>query len=111
MKLILGLLLTFTTAQAGDKICVKNELNSGMNVCEAFPKDFTYLVNVDPDAMFETCTRKRSASFCEMSPADFVWVTSKAKERVCVQRFDTAIVDLCPDNPKSFSYVWVDGAE
>src|SRR5688572_18244796 len=113
MKLIL-ILVALALGQAtvaGEKACVRNYLTGGLNTCESFPKDYTYLVNVDPDATFETCTRKRPASFCEMAPASFLWVVSKGKEKVCVQRFDTEISDLCRNHPQNYSYIWVEGAE
>lgn len=111
-KLIGTLCFLFLSGQAVASttgvICVRNYLNAGTNTCEMFPREFAYLVNVDPDAMFETCARKRPASFCEMSE-DFVWVISKQKEKVCTQRFDTDVADLCQTNPKNYAYVYVGG--
>lgn len=97
------------TSDAAEKTCVKNELSTGTNLCEAFPKQYTYLVNVDPDSLFETCVRTRTATFCESSPKDFLWVISKAKEKVCVQTYENGFSDFCTTQPKNYSWVLVEG--
>ena len=111
MKTLIGLLvwLSVSPLLATEVICVRNYLTGGTNTCESFPKEFAYMVNEDPEAMFETCTRKRQPSYCELSPVDFLWVISKTKEKVCTQRFDTSIINLCEQDKKNYAYIRVGG--
>ena len=91
----------------GSQVCVRNYIAS-YNVCEHYPKDYTYLVSVDPELTTEICARLRPASFCGMHK-DFVEVVSRSKQKVCVENFDTDIINLCETNPKQFVYIWKDG--
>ena len=103
------IITTIAFANTSEKVCVKNELSSGTNLCESFPKFFTYAMNADPDALFETCVRVRTASFCENAPKEFIWVTSKSKEKVCVQHYAETASEFCTTNPKSYSWILIDG--
>lgn len=105
---ILALFFGLSPLFADEVICVRNWLTTGMNTCESFPKDYTYLVNIDPDAMFETCARIRPDSFCEMT-TDFAWVFSKAKKKVCTDRYDNAVANMCNQDPKNYVWVRVNG--
>lgn len=111
MKFALLLLLTLaSTAQAQDDVaCVRNYLTGGLNTCENGTKDWTYLYNADPQAKFETCTRRQPDHNCELAQ-DFIWVIAKpSREKVCVLRFDNQIADLCQNFPDKYSYIYING--
>lgn len=95
-----------TAVSANEKVCVRNYLTGGFNTCEAQPGEWVYLFNADPQAKFETCTRLRPKSFCDATK-DFIMVSRKPDgEKVCVQRFDNQLVNLCQEFPDKYSYIW-----
>ncbi len=95
----------FATAQTA---CVKNDLKGGTNTCEGGfgAKYWVYFYSADPDPMFEICVRRRSESFCEMAPENYVYAEAKpTKERVCVQNFATSVSNLCDADPAHYNYI------
>jgi hypothetical protein len=114
MKLALFVMGIFGGLALGapETACVKNDLKGGTNTCEGglFSKNWTYVYSAEADPMFEICTRKRPASFCDSAPDSFLWVVAKpSKEKVCVQNFATSLGDFCQQDPDHYAYIRVDG--
>src|SRR5688572_25627142 len=94
MRFLYSLIFVGFSAFAADEVaCTRNYLSAAGNPCESFPKEYAYLVNADPDAAFEVCARKRT-QYCGLAD-EFLFVIAKNGEKVCIQRFDTSIINLC----------------
>jgi len=90
---------------ADDIACTRNYLSAAGNPCESFPTEYAYLVNADPDALFEACARKRTG-YCGLAE-EFIWVIAKNGEKVCIQRFDTSLVNLCEQGETTSNFVYI----
>jgi hypothetical protein len=100
--------LISTQLLALDFVCVRNDLKSGLQLCEVSPDRWAYFYNANPDDRFDVCAEKYAASMCDSAPRNFVWAETTTGAKACVLNNNVDTIDMCEGKPVQFSYIFTE---